>query len=440
MWEHWNFSGYAVHPLDQPPSLDPGMQQAFTFQRMWKHDLASIRKSAVDEVEELIELHQPETLLWWQDLPEHIQKVYFDPDHNQITQILLLLDLLQLTGFPGLLHEDLMQGFAVTGKLHAGTGWTPRTDEKYSWPMSVEAFKKLQQGRPDPHWRQMLEELLFHQTTGHTDRLNAALQQGMKTLLSILADLQPRTILFFPGSHTTCLFTDAYFVLGERHMSPGDQIPAQWNKHKAPQLENGWGFVCRLPGQTVCGYGRVPPKVLKQFCGRRAFIYFLEIAAQLFSLVLMRPSMTPMVISFIDNQAGLSALTKGFGRDPNINNLLGLFWRLVSHFGWRVHLAWVSSENNISDKVSRQDDSDMPEIQATRLSFDLQPLFDILCKTARSLNMLMAKHYTTYFNFNLRLSAHCQSGESGQCGRRLATAGWFRGGSPTMAKRVLCSA
>ena len=259
MWEHWNFSGYAVHPLDQPPSLDPGMQQAFTFQRMWKHDLASIRKSAVDEVEELIELHQPETLLWWQDLPEHIQKVYFDPDHNQITQILLLLDLLQLTGFPGLLHEDLMQGFAVTGKLHAGTGWTPRTDEKYSWPMSVEAFKKLQQGRPDPHWRQMLEELCEERRLG---RLSGPFSSDNRShrptqCCSSTRDEntpghlgRPSTTDDTPGSHTTCLFTDAYFVLGERHMSPGDQIPAQWNKHKAPQLENGWGFVCRLPGQT----------------------------------------------------------------------------------------------------------------------------------------------------------------------------------------------
>ena len=73
----------------------------------------------------------------------------------------------------------------------------------------------------------------------------------------------------------------------------------------------------------------------------------------------------------------------GFG--PNVNNLLGLFWRLVSYYGWHVHLAWVSSENNISDKVSRQDASDMPDIQAEHLHFDLQPMFKILCRTVKGL-------------------------------------------------------
>ncbi len=680
MWDHWKLSATATHPLDQPPQLDPGMQQAMSFQCKWKHDIGRIRRCVVDEVESLIEAHQADTLTWWENLPEHIQRVYFDPDHQQVTQIPLLLDLLQLTGYPGLtdLHEDLSQGFAVTGKLHPGTGWTPRTDEKYSWPIDTVTFlrlnrqytiQKLRQGRADPHWKEMLEELreerrlgrlsgpftspswwpirsvsfeneeliplpdeeiaisfcfsvtqsdkirrcedfrrsghnatvqvhdtpphddvdkfinvakayaktgtpsqiwsqdlsgayrqfpvrnpsdnycaiiteygpmlfkhhaltfgavasvwsfnrcadaltflsrrllattvghyvddfigvedddtvmsgyeeftrLFRilglrmkekkalapspshkilgiqvqvqneqavlsphpdrvnrmktslkeclqadamsadtahsiagklmflcstvfgqlgkaamkpiygrahglQTTGHTDTLNVALKQGILTLLNILDHLQPRVIPFVTGDRPTCLYTDAYFLLGENYMSPGDQIPLQWSKAKAPQLENGWGFVCRLDGETVFGFGRVPPYVLKESCGRRAFIYFLEVAAQLFALTLLRSTANSRIISWIDNRAGLFALTKGYGRDANVNCLLGLFWRLATHQGWHLHLAWVQSDQNISDRVSRQDTSQMMEIDARRVQFDLSPLFKILCRVAR---------------------------------------------------------
>ena len=99
-------------------------------------------------------------------------------------------------------------------------------------------------------------------------------------------------------------------------------------------------------------------------------------------MILLRSEISSRFISFIDNRAGLSALSKGFGRDTNINNLLGLTWNLIGTYGWHLHLAWVSSENNISDKVSRQDDSDMNEIDAQPVSFKLDPLFKILCRVA----------------------------------------------------------
>ena len=114
---------------------------------------------------------------WWQELPEHIRAVYFHPDHNQITQIPLFVDLLEEFDFPGLpeLSEDLNKGFAVLGELHAGAGWLPRTDEKYNFPIDYTTFsklnrahvlQKLQQNRPDPHWQDMLTELIEERRLG----------------------------------------------------------------------------------------------------------------------------------------------------------------------------------------------------------------------------------------------------------------------------------
>ena len=96
------------------------------------------------------------------------------------------------------------------------------------------------------------------QTQGSSDTLNSALKQGLTTLVNILESIRPQIIPFNIPGPVTCLYTDAYFLLGDLHMSPGDDIPTKWSISQVPRLENGWGFVCRLPNKTVYGYGRVP--------------------------------------------------------------------------------------------------------------------------------------------------------------------------------------
>ena len=177
MWEHWHLSADAIHPLLQEAQLDPGMKQALSFQQRWRHCLAELRQTAVDEIETLVEAHADDTQRWWNSLPPHIQQVYYNPDFEQVTQIPLFLDLLEMFGFPDLpnLREDLQQGFAMTGELHPGSGWNPRTDEKYSWPIDQDSFvkmnhhythSKLLQGRPDPFWTVMLDELYEERRLG----------------------------------------------------------------------------------------------------------------------------------------------------------------------------------------------------------------------------------------------------------------------------------
>jgi len=177
MWQHWDYSSRPVHPLQQPPMLPPGMQQTIQLQSLWRSDLHRIRHEVVEEISQMIMDSTEDTLSWWQTLPDHIRQVYYDPTHKQITQIPIFLKLLKMAGYPGLddLTTDLLHGFEVLGELHPGCGWNPRHDERYNYPISFEAFSKmnrnyvldkLRKNFVDPHWKTMFEELLEERTKG----------------------------------------------------------------------------------------------------------------------------------------------------------------------------------------------------------------------------------------------------------------------------------
>lgn len=89
----------------------------------------------------------------------------------------MFLRLLRITGFPGmtLLEEDLLHGFDVLGELHPGCGWNPRHYDRYSFPISGEAFsrvnrayvlEKLRKNHVDPHWEIMFDELISERAKG----------------------------------------------------------------------------------------------------------------------------------------------------------------------------------------------------------------------------------------------------------------------------------
>ena len=65
--------------------------------------------------------------------------------------------------------DDLTNGFVMTATQHPGPGWPVRTDERYSHPISEDAFQhlnhtyvmhKLKRRHVDPHWKEMLKEIL----------------------------------------------------------------------------------------------------------------------------------------------------------------------------------------------------------------------------------------------------------------------------------------
>ena len=88
-----------------------------------------------------------ETHSWWMSLRPHVQQVYYNAEFDQITQIPLFVELLKMFSFPEVddLATELSAGFRVTGKLTPGPGWLPRTDSRYSYPISDATFKALMQ-------------------------------------------------------------------------------------------------------------------------------------------------------------------------------------------------------------------------------------------------------------------------------------------------------
>eukprot|EP00438_Fugacium_kawagutii_P030337 Skav223220 [mRNA] locus=scaffold2231:82321:89075:+ [translate_table: standard] len=705
-WSHWHSSFGAQHPVARDPVVSPGFAQCLDFQDRWRHDLPRIRGLICEEVKNLIEDQQEDTQTWWKQLPPHIQQVYWHPDSRTITQIPILLSLLQQFGFPGWeeLSEDLTHGFSIIGSLHRGSGWTSRSDDKYAYPLSLDRYKHLNRQyvlgrlrcpRVDPHHAGMLTELeeelrlgrmsgpfaapswwpcaavplpdhplqplqdedisaafcfsvcqsdkvrrcedfrrsflnqtvhvtdaphhddvgtfvhLIHEhavrglsaqvwaqdldgayrqfplrdvataycilqlpqgplllrhhslsfgavasvwafnrcadslcflarrllqvCVGHfvddfigvesadmatsgfdtfstlfrllalnmkerkalppsssqkilgvqvtvrdhdviiqphaprvqklltmmkeiltanqmsaleaqrlagkmqflasslfgqlgrsalhplysrahglgsptvDDSLNDTLRCSLHTLISLLQELKPRSVPLMCRTRPAVLYTDAFFQQGDRQISAGHApIEGSWPRTRCHQFVNGWGFVCHLPhGEILFAAGRVPARVLKAFCTRRAFIYFLEVAAQLFALLALKDAWPCLIVAFIDNTAGLAGLLKGFGRDQCVNNLLAVIWRLISHYSWHLHFEWVSSTNNMSDLVSRFDFSDMHRLDAHEVHCDLTDLFEILIHVAhdssyahgRALNDILELHISSYTSF-----------------------------------------
>ena len=175
-------------------------------------------------------------------------------------------------------------------------------------------------------------------------------------MLHMLHDLTPR---FVPGVPfvqervVAVIYTDAFFELGERVWKPGDPDIPNTSFQQASEFRNGWGFVVRIGNHVTYGHGSVSPTLLRRFCHRRAYIYFLEIYAQLVAFCIHVRALPSCWLAYVDNQPGLTALQKGFGRDERINTVISAFWSLATQARWVPEFRWVPSELNISDPISR---------------------------------------------------------------------------------------
>ena len=220
-------------------------------------------------------------------------------------------------------------------------------------------------------------------STTTEDHLNHGLRSALRALHTWLEDSEPRIIPFNQKAPQAVLYTDAYFEMGDRSFQvSNDQIPQRWHHQQAPHYTNGWGFVVRTPSGCYYGCGRIPARILKAYCHRKAYIYMLEITAQLAAMTILQTVMPSLVISFCDNRAGLSALLRGFGKDPAINRILTLAWRLVHFNRWHLHMEWVASDNNISDKISRHDLALAKKFGWQEIAIDMDPFYQILLKAS----------------------------------------------------------
>ena len=78
------------------------------------------------------------------------------------------------------------------------------------------------------------------------------------------------------------IYADAFFEIGGRRYRPAEaeEIPC-WGRTAPASFINGWGFVACVSGKTVFAAGSVPFWFVRHFSSRRAYIFMLEVVAQL---------------------------------------------------------------------------------------------------------------------------------------------------------------
>ncbi len=174
-------------------------------------------------------------------------------------------------------------------------------------------------------------KLMFLQTTVFGGTGKAALQvvyarsaQGcgnnsaLMTLHRALRQIVPRSLPVSSDIPVTVLYTDAFFSLGDRAPLKPCQVPHQWHPSNGLSSDHGWGYMLSIQGKTFYAFGKAPHEPLRHHCKRKAYIYFLELLAPILVAASLHPLMTPFLLSYIDNQSGLMAISKGYGSDPAI--------------------------------------------------------------------------------------------------------------------------
>ena len=216
--------------------------------------------------------------------------------------------------------------------------------------------------------------------------LNGPLRTALSTLLRMLDSMTPRQLPLTTSHPCACLYTDAFFQMGDKQVKPTeDMVPRSWQPSATKWIHNGWGFALRTGSQVLAAHGVIPPSVLQPYSKRRAFIYVLELMAPLIAMMSLHTQMPRFIILWIDNKAGLPALSKGYGRDPAVNNMLTFIWCFLAHTGIHLHCEWVPSAHNLADGISRHDLSEARLGGWSLLDLPLKPLHQILQRCAADL-------------------------------------------------------
>ncbi|CAE7200466.1 unnamed protein product [Symbiodinium microadriaticum] len=218
------------------------------------------------------------------------------------------------------------------------------------------------------------------QLTGHGRdnqqwSLNQQLLHGIGLLRWSLKNAAPRTLYFAPQPRSV-VYADAFFNLFDKDWKPGDEDIPNWGRTPPETLRNGWGFVATIQGRTVYAHGTVPYWFVREFTSRRAYIYMLEVVAQVLPLIALQHDLDKQIIMFVDNEPARHALSKGFGKDDSINCLLQHTWRHIEMLSLRPAWQRVTSAANVSDDVSRGDLRHAQAAGWTRLEHDWDAVFE----------------------------------------------------------------
>eukprot|EP00439_Symbiodinium_sp_Y106_P038672 s436_g4.t1 len=248
-------------------------------------------------------------------------------------------------------------------------------------------------------------------------RLNGQLRHGIGLLRWSLRHAPPKVIPFRQEAHSV-LYADAFFNLFDKDWKPADQDIPSWDERLLrrsatagalwlPSMQGttffahghvpywfvrefasrrAYIYMLEIVAQllpilaTFFAHGHVPYWFVREFASRRAYIYMLEIVAQLLPILAMHEQLDRYIIMFVDNEPARHALSTGFGKDDSINCLLQHSWRFLEEKS--LHPAWqrVTSKANVSDDVSRGDLRHARAEGWTEVKRDWDPLFEKLLR------------------------------------------------------------
>ena len=167
--------------------------------------------------------------------------------------------------------------------------------------------------------------------------LTPKLVDALLASAALLDHIQPRFVPYGgPRSTQATIFADAFFVDRGRHIKAG-HVPDDAGRHHNQRRRNGWGYVVQIDEQVFYDFGEAPTWFLDVFAERKAFIYALEILAQVLAIATFAARLPPLWTAYIDNVAGQCALTKGYGNSGAVNGMVATMWGLAAVQAWAPH-------------------------------------------------------------------------------------------------------
>ena len=192
-----------------------------------------------------------------------------------------------------------------------------------------------------------------HQPSGLSQQLRTCLQE----IHALLPELRPVRIPLQPEQVPVfVLYADAFITLSGTRRSANRWLSESIPKDVLHNSSNGWGAVFVAPqGFRQAFRSEVPAQVLRRTATSKAFIFWLEMLAQLFAILAVLPHVRGHLLCFVDNSAAQHALTKGYSKDASFTKVLGCFSRFLAAEGVALSFHRVTSSANVSDSVSRDD-------------------------------------------------------------------------------------
>jgi hypothetical protein len=108
------------------------------------------------------------------------------------------------------------------------------------------------------------------------------------------------------------------------------------------------------------GFGEsVPNALVDRWMKKRSRITFIELFGAVCAIAQWGSTLTGKRVSmFIDSEAALDGLIKGYSKSEEACELIAVFWQLVDEYQITVYLDKVSTDSNIADGLSRDRQQD----------------------------------------------------------------------------------